>query len=493
MPRLPLALAGIVFAAGFSVSAGSSPARDTAAAVVPTFAKDVAPILNRSCVRCHRDGQIAPMSLTTYQEARPWSRAIRNKVVSRDMPPWGADRATSMKFRNDPSLTDQEITTIAAWVDGGAPKGDDKDLPPTPTFAADSRWTHGQPDHVFELPSVQEIPAEGELDVYNVYTPIPFDTDRFAEVVEIRPSNPRVVHHLGAYVVDLPKGAKLDEKGRLVGEETNREEERADQRVFVLDGATKLISYVPGRGLERHRPGTAKRLPAGKYIKWAVHYNATGKPETDRSQLGIWFNTKPVTHEVLTRQAGNPVPTDRGGQDLYIVNGKEQGYKADGLRSKIPKIPPYAENWTIVGITPITEPITLQGLSPHMHLRGKSLKWIVIWPDGREQVILDVPKFDFNWQIHYELETPLKLPAGSKVIGIGVYDNSLKNRWNPGPHLEVFWAEQSWDEMYQAFTEYTVDSQNLVTIERLKTSDPHPSTKAQGALRKLEGQPRLQR
>jgi hypothetical protein len=475
MKRLLYALAGCALVMAVSDTTVSTADRAGTPALVPTFTKDVAPIFNKSCVRCHRAGQIAPMSLTTYQEARPWSRSIKDKVVSRDMPPWFADRATSMKFRNDPSLTEQEIATIASWVDGGSPKGDEADLPPAPEFPADSRWTHGQPDYIFELPTVQEIPAEGELDVYNLYTPIPFNEDRFAEVVEIRPSNPRVVHHLGAYVVNLPKGGQLDDKGRLIGEASNRERENeeGEQRVFALDGASKLISYVPGRGLERHQPGTGKRLPAGKYIRWAVHYNTTGRPETERAQLGIWFNTKPVTHEVLTRQAGNPVPTDPNGRDIYIVNGKEIPYKegARARREKIPNIPPYVENWKIVGVTPITEPITLQGLSPHMHLRGKSLKWIAVWPDGRETVILDVPRFDFNWQIHYELETPLKLPAGSKIVGIGIYDNSLKNRWNPGPHLEVYWAEQSWDEMYQAFTEYTVDSQDLVQLERLKTTD----------------------
>ncbi|MBI3264987.1 MAG: hypothetical protein HYZ58_17820, partial [Acidobacteria bacterium] len=457
MKRLMFVLAGVVLAVTVAASGVHTADRATAPESVPTFTKDVAPIFYKSCVRCHRPGQIAPMSLLSYQDARPWVRSIKDKVVNREMPPWGADRAHGVKFRNDASLTRAEIATIVAWAGGGAPKGEDANLPAVPAFASDSRWTNGEPDYVFELPTDQIIPAEGEMDVYNVYTPIPFKEDRFAEAIEIRPSNPRVVHHLGAYVVDLPKGAQIDEKGHLIGEKAGRDEEGGrEQAGFQLEGASKLISYVPGRGLERHVPGTGKRLAAGKYIRWAVHYNTTGKPEIDRTKLGIWFNTKPVTHEVLTRQAGNPVPTDAMGYNNYIVNGKEiasQDARSGRRRSKIPNIPPYAENWTIVGVTPITEPITLYGLSPHMHLRGRSLKWVIVYPDGREETILDVPKFDFNWQIHYELETPLKLPAGSKLLGIGVYDNSLKNRWNPGPHLEVYWAEQSWDEMYQAFTE----------------------------------------
>ena len=222
---------------------------------------------------------------------------------------------------------------------------------------------------------------------------------------------------------------------------------------------------MPGRGVDIHRPDVGKRIPAGKYLNWQMHYNPTGKPEKDRSRLGIWFNKVPVTHELLIRQAGDPLATDKDGLSLYRVEGKEVEYKADPgstRRSRTtPNIPPYAENWSIIGITPVTEPITLYAMSPHMHLRGKSLRWIIVYPDGREQTILDVPNFDFNWQFNYELKEPLHIPAGSKILGLGVYDNSVKNRWNPAPHLPVYWSEQSWDEMYQAFTEYTVDSQVL--------------------------------
>jgi hypothetical protein len=183
-----------------------------------------------------------------------------------------------------------------------------------------------------------------------------------------------------------------------------------------------------------------------------------------------------VTHEILIRQAGDPLATTKGGLSLYRAEGKEVEYTADEgstrRRGKTPNIPPYAENWHLTGITPVTEDITLYAMSPHMHLRGKSLKWVVTYPDGREQTILDVPKFDFNWQINYELAEPLHIPAGSKISGIGVYDNSLKNKWNPAPNLEVYWSEQSWDEMYQPFTEYSVDSQDLTKIKASPASQP---------------------
>ena len=296
-------------------------------------------------------------------------------------------------------------------------------------------------------------------------------------MLELRPSNYAVVHHSGAYTVDLPDGKKVVD-GVLVADDTaqgaseNDSSRTVEQAVFNevnLPGSNKLLSYVPGRGVERHRPGTGKRLNGDKWIRWTTHYNPIGIRQTERSKLGLWFNTEPVTHEVLTRQAGNAFPTDPFGNDIYIVEGVEimpTRNEETGriIRARIPNIPAYKDDWKITGITPINEPITLYGLSPHMHLRGKSLRWVVTYPDGREETILDVPEFDFNWQIHYELEEPLYLPAGSKITGIGVYDNSLGNRWNPGPHLEVYWGQQSWDEMYQAFTEYTVESQDLTEI-----------------------------
>ena len=165
---------------------------------------------------------------------------------------------------------------------------------------------------------------------------------------------------------------------------------------------------------------------------------------------------------------------------LYRAEGKEVEYTADEgstrRRGATPNIPPYVENWELIGITPVTEPITLYAMSPHMHLRGKSLKWVVTYPDGRDQVILNVPKFDFNWQFNYELAEPLHIPAGSKIIGIGVYDNSPKNRWNPAPHLPVYWSEQSWDEMYQAFTEYSVDSQLVIDVNRRRRNRGNASS-----------------
>ena len=466
--------------AAASLLAGPAFAGGEAAEETPTFAKDVAPIIFDNCVSCHRPDHIAPMTLRSFEEARPWARSIKDMVVAREMPPWGADPNNSLKFRNDRHLSQDDIDTIVAWVDGGAPEGNDADMPPLPNFPQGWTYEGGPPDYVFEMPIEYEIAAEGEEDYIDFWSPMPWDEDRFAEVLELRPSNFAVTHHSGAYTADLPEGKQVidgilvdTESAEAIVRDDVENEGRVEQSVFNevnLPGSSKLLSYVPGRGVERHRPGTAKRLAADKWVRWTLHYNPIGRPETDRHKLGVWFNTQPVTHEVLTRQAGNAFPTDPFGSDIYIVEGEEIKPTRDPdtgrvQRAKIPNIPPYKDNWKITGITPINEPITLYAMSPHMHLRGKSLRWVVTYPDGREETILDVPNFDFNWQIHYELEEPLHLPAGSKITGIGVYDNSLGNRWNPGPHVEVYWGQQSWDEMYQAFTEYTVESQDLTKIQ----------------------------
>jgi hypothetical protein len=438
-----------------------------------TFTKDVAPIIFNKCANCHRPGELAPMPLTSYQEVRPWSKAIREEVLERTMPPWFADPHTStLKFRNDRRLTQAEIDRIVAWVDAGAPKGDDKDLPPMPNYTPG--WTFGEPDLIVEMPVDFEVPAEGELPMQNFYVPVPFNEERWVEAVELRPGNPSVVHHSIANVVRLPEGTKIVSgkairdgsiaaPGRLNSQsarETGGLSEGGSREVFQSQdsftraGAFKLVGQAPGKGFERHHPGTAKRILPGMYVQFNMHYQPTGRVEKDRSRLGLWFAKKPVSYEVLTKGVTDSIFV--GGKELTetrVINGKEVK-----VRGKIPNIPPNVDNWEIAGEMTIKEAITLYAFAPHMHLRGKDIKYTLIWPDGRQQVLLNVPKFDFNWQLHYELAEPLKIPAGSKLVALAHYDNSIKNRYNPAPQKEVFWSEQSWDEMFIPWFEYTVDS-----------------------------------
>jgi hypothetical protein len=409
---------------------------------------------------------MAPMSLLSFADARPWSRAIKRAVQTREMPPWFADPAHG-RFRNERRLSDEEIATITAWVEGGSPKGRDSDLPPPPRFTAG--WQNGQPDHVIEMPIDFDVPAEGQIELQDFFVAVPFAEDRFIEALEIRPSTSGVLHHGGAYVVDLPAGARVVD-GRAIaadGHRLRRDELRGvGESVFETQGASKLISFVPGRGVERHRPGVAKRIPAGKYIHFDMHYQPSGKPERDRTRLGLWFSRTPVAHEVLTRTVSSH----------FIVEGREAKVEVIRVNGRtrvtelIPNIPPYADNWKMVGILPFQEAATLYALSPHMHLRGKDMTYVLTYPDGRDEIVLRVPRYDFNWQLHYELEAPIKIPAGSKMVAIAHYDNSLNNRYNPGPDKTVYWSEQSWDEMNVALIEVSFDDQTVVSSRQTDRS-----------------------
>ncbi len=408
------------------------------AKAAPTFT-DVAPIFFAECASCHRPGAAGAMPLLSFEDARPWAQAIRAKVLSREMPPWGADPRYGI-FRNARRLTDSQVATIVAWADGGARRGA-APLPVPPAFS--SAWQLGQPDYVIEMPQRYEVAAEGQIELQDFFVPVPFSEDRFVEALEIRPSTPGVLHHGGAYVVDLPPGTRIVQ-GRAIGADGRRL--RRDQirgvgeSVIATQGASKLISFVPGRGTERHRAGAAKRIPAGKYIHFDMHYQPTGRPETDQTALALWFSKTPVSREVLTRSVTSHIIIEGREAEIeaVVVNGTPR------LTALIPNIPPYAENWKMVTILPFQEPATLYALSPHMHLRGKDITYTLTYPDGRDEILLRVPKYDFNWQFHYELETPLRIPAGSKMAAIAHFDNSPKNQYNPAPERSVFWGEQSW-------------------------------------------------
>jgi hypothetical protein len=447
MTRILLVLACL----GLSASAVAEP---------PTFSKDVAPILYASCVSCHRPGEVAPMSLVSYEDVRPWAKAVRSKVVGREMPPWGADPHYGT-FKDDRSLSAAQIATIAAWADGGAPRGRDADLPRMPSFTAG--WSHGEPDVVIDMPVEFAIPAEGEVPVIDFFTKAPFTQDVYVKALEVREGTAGVIHHAGVYVIDkLPEGARLV-NGRIIGADGK---EMSRNQIARANGGTstqeiqKLLSFVPGRGYEEYQGDAGQLIKAGSYIDFYMHYTPNGAPARDRSRLGLYF-AKPgqtVGHQIY-HSFGAAGPT------AYVVEGKEYTpqRRGEGIEGSVnlPNIPPYAENFKVVSVHTITEPVTLYGLTPHLHLRGKSMKYTLTRPDGTEEILLDVPKYDFNWQLYYELQTPKKIPAGSKVTVVTLFDNSPKNRYNPAPEKEVYWSEQSWDEMYAPQARITVDSRAL--------------------------------
>ena len=433
-----------------------------AAEGMPTFAKDVAPILYENCVVCHRDGEVAPMQLISFQEVRPWSRAIKEKVVNREMPPWLADSRYG-RFANDRSLAQEDIDTIVAWVDGGAPRGNDADLPVVPELP--KGWAWDDPDVIVEMPIEFQLPAEGEVQMQHIYNHSPFEEDVYIQAVQLLPGNTRVVHHAAGFVKKLPEGSTLEDGLPFYADGTpvpRREIGSLDAESPASEGASKLVSYVPGRGWERYPAGTAKRLPEGWVIDFGMHYQVSGKPETDRTRLGFWFPKERVTHEILNPGAGGRSTTIAEGKEL-LKGGAEYG--------GIPTIPAHADDWRIAGVMPFNQDATLYGFSPHMHLRGKSMSYSLTYPDGREEMLLSVPKYDFNWQLYYELAEPVKIPAGSKISAVATYDNSIRNRYNPAPDKEVYWAEQSWDEMFSPQMRYSYDNKILPEKNRPSTED----------------------
>jgi len=480
-----------LFALAATVSVASS-----VNAAAQTFNQDVAPIIYDKCVMCHREGEVAPMSLTTYDEIRPWARAIKARVVSREMPPWFADKASSHSFRSDMSLTDAQINTIAKWVDAGAPQGTGQ-APAPPTFVEGWHTLRGRaPDMIIEMAQSFEIPAEGELPNFNVWSDNPFKDgrSRYMEGIELRPEVLPATHHSSVSTRPLPPGTRLGrgpawqggpdadfmplrEDGSVwgttgdVNEETAADaavvearREQARNEAFATQGAGNLLLfYVPGGGYYEFPQGAVKAIHPTDVLTWGLHYTPTGKPERDRHRLGLWFAQSPPRHEVLTRRVG----------ETHIAESVEVGPRflpnseaPDGGRvSGIPNIPPNANDWKITAITAFGDDVTLYGMWPHMHLRGKDMMFLVTYPDGREDVVLNVPKYDFNWQLQYQLEEPLRLPAGTTIKTIGHFDNSIANRYNPAPDKEVFWSEQSWDEMFNGWMEISIDK-NVIPAQQ---------------------------
>jgi hypothetical protein len=435
---------------------------------------------------------MAPMPLLAYGDARPWAQAIKNKVLAREMPPWRADPRFG-RFRNDRSLSQDEINTLVAWVDNGAPEGSEL-LPAAPQFA--EGWSHPSgrpPDVVMEMPIEFGVPAEGQLPPFAVYSELPkelSDGDRFVEAVQLMPSNPAVVHHSTFSMRALPAGVRLGSGpawpgGPIVshvpllvdrsaaGLSARRAASAAE--VFSTVGTSHFLFYFPGNnGFARFAPEAGKRIRREDFVEWSVHYTPSGRPQTDRERVGLWLQRVPPTHEVLTMRIGDfhivngqetilpsGVNTTPGHAAIVSVVGRCGGVPCIEDQSMIPSIPPQAENWKITGITPFQDDVTLYLAYPHGHLRLKDMTYVVTYPDGREDTILSVPRFDFNWQNVYEWAQPLRIPAGSTIKAIGHYDNSPKNRSNPAPGSAVFWGEQTSDEMFNGYIDMSIDKMDV--------------------------------
>ncbi len=491
MTRLVVLSAGIVIA--LSLAAGPAGAAEG----TPTYNEHVGEILLDNCASCHRPNQVAPMSLLSYRDARPWARAIKAKVVAREMPPWFADRRFG-EFSNDISLSDDEIETIVAWVDGGAPQGDGP-APEAPDFSA-AGWSHPDgldPDYVIEFPIAWQIDAEGETPNFNLFTPLPFDDVMRVSATEVRPGNYAVTHHITTGLVDLPPGTKLGRGpawpgGPLVdyvpvedpdaapaetetadeasaddeaGEEA--EERSAEEIAERRRARAGFGPYIPGVGANVVRDGQVREVRGDlfDYIIWNLHYQATGKPEVARPAIGAWlaketdgkYERTLSLREYTSENEQLVAPPPLTEEEQEAANADRQA--GQGLNPLLAPIPPNDPNWTVTGIGAFQNDAILQSLFLHMHVRGRDVTYVLTYPDGREEILLRVPNYSFDWQFEYDLVEPIRVPAGSTVKAIARYDNSRANRLNPAPHKEVYWSEQSWDDMFLANVKYTLEDE----------------------------------
>jgi len=391
-----------------------------------TFARDVAPVLQRNCQGCHRPGEAAPFSLLTYEQARPWAKAMKEAVVLKKMPPWFADPAYG-KFSNDRSLPQKDVETIAAWAEGGAPEGDPKDMPPPVDFV--EGWGIPKPDVIFQLPRTYQIPASGVIEYQKVVVPSGFQEDKWVQFAEARPDDRARVHHMILYVREPGSHWLKDAKpGEFFVAPKPRADEPVDTSALPSDF---LVGYAPGQPPEMLPPGQAKLIKAGSDLVLEIHYTPNGTASTDRSKFGLVFAKEPPKERVLT---------------LSATNGTF-------------KIPPGAPDYRVDSEFEVGTDVKLASLHPHMHGRGKDFEYRVVYPTGETETLLRVPRYNWHWQLWYNLSKPVILPKGTKIQCTAHFDNSPNNPDNADPTKEVAWGDQSWDEMMVGFFNLEFDAQ----------------------------------
>ena len=386
----------------------------------PTFSKHVAPVLYKHCVTCHRPGEAAPMSLLTYEQARPYARAIANAVANRTMPPWHAE-APAGTFHNERILSDPERQTLLSWSVAGAPKGDANDLPPAPVFS--DGWSLGKPDIVLEMQEDYSIPASGTVEYEYLYVPTNFAETKLVKSVEIRPGNRAVVHHVLVYYIAQPESrrAPIAQSNKEHGNAPVARQSGLRARRTDLGGATRrlIATYAPGTNPQAAPEGTAYRLEAAGILELEMHYTTTGTAGSDRTRVGFTYSTEPSPIELRPQ---------------YFFNATM-------------RLPAGAANVAVSTDLEFLQDATVWGLFPHTHLRGKKWDYTLQLPNGETRSILAIPRYDFNWQTYYMFSEPLRVPKGSKIVSTAWYDNSASNKSNPNPNVDVLWGDQTWQEM----------------------------------------------
>jgi len=450
--------ANIAALAAFALIGSTTPMGAQARPAGPTFSKDVAPILYKNCTNCHRPGEIAPMSLLTYKDARPWAKSIATQVGKGAMPPWHADPSHG-EFVNDRRLSDSDKATLVAWANNGAPEGNAADLPAMPKY--ESEWLLGTPDAVFSMQEDYPVPADGTIAYQYFLVPTNLTEDKWIQAMEVRAGDPKVLHHVIVYaqLPAPPAGAAppppaaaqaarpmppplfsfADESmtripaGQTGGPPLPPEQRKPagpNDRPAPRRMGPAIGGFAPGQFMRVYQDGTGMKIPAGTTLVFQMHYTAAGKATTDRTRVGVKFtNGKPQTE---VRFAS-------------LVNGSLH-------------IPAGANDYRVDAEMTINQNVTVWSMLPHTHVRGIRWTYEATYPDGKTETLLAVPKYDFNWQTDYIFKQPLKLPKGTKLHATAWYDNSAGNKSNPDPTKEVWWGDQTWEEMMYTGLTFSIDA-----------------------------------
>ncbi len=422
-----------------------------------SYEHDIAPIIAENCAECHRQGGIAPFAMDSKLAVQGWSPMIREVVLTRRMPPGQIDTKVSYKMRNQMNLNDDEMQKLISWIDAGANTESATD-PLAELVWPDTKWTLaevlGEPDLVIEVPP-QSVPATGVVDYLNIPIDLGLTEDRWVRASEVSPGAPDVLHHIITTVI--PPEGRRDGFDMVVEAINSLPEERAVairteifaamaageapdiDRIFAenpdIDIGSLLGSgdpdqgaiagYAPGNSFSLNPEGVGGLIKAGTRLNLQMHYTTTGKETVDATEIGIYFYDEGV------------VPNER------MSGGVGNAFSID--------IPAHAKDHEMQLVTHVPQEAELYSLMPHMHFRGKRMAFTARYPDGSEELLLSVPAYSFNWQLAHELETPLRIPAGTQIIATGAFDNSAQNEFNPDPNIEVHWGEQSWEEMFMGF------------------------------------------
>jgi hypothetical protein len=416
-----LALFAIAMALAHSQTQSAPPA--SRASDTPTFYRDVLPILQQHCQSCHRDGEIGPMALVSYDQVRSLAHTISDSVRQQRMPPWFADRIIG-HFSNDPSLSPDEVRMLESWAESHAPAGDARDAPPPRHWI--SGWNIPVPDAVIRMPKPVSIPADGDVEYTYEIVPTGFTEGKWVRMSEIRPTSRENVHHAVVYVRP-PDSNWLRHAPVGVPFTASDMTDDQDRRDAHTTKADILLVYAPGSSPDDWSAGMAKFIPAGSDLVFQMHYTTHGRATTDRTSIGLVFATQAPTQRILTLQLTN--------SDFVIPAG--------------------VDNFRVEAHGALPNDAVLLSFFPHMHLRGKRFEYNILRPDGSAEPLLRV-NYNFFWQLSYRLTEPRHLAAGTVLQAVAWFDNSRNNPHNPDPTTAVYWGDQTYDEMMVGFFDVAV-------------------------------------